>query len=40
MNYKLIKKWTKNELKINQELWMKIHMNELHSPCESGVCDR
>jgi hypothetical protein len=35
MNWELIK----NGLGINYESWMNIHMNELHSSCESGVCD-
>jgi len=33
MNWKL----TKNGLGVNYESWMNIHMNELHSSCESGV---
>jgi hypothetical protein len=28
------------ELKINYEAWMNIHINELHSSCESDVCNR
>jgi len=35
MNWELIR----NELKVNHESWMNIHMNELHSSCENGVCD-
>jgi hypothetical protein len=30
---------TRNGLGVNYESWMNIHMNELHSSCESGVCD-
>jgi hypothetical protein len=35
MNYDLIK----HELKMSYKSWTNIHMNELHSPCESGICD-
>jgi hypothetical protein len=34
-------KWEliKIELKVNYELWMNIHMNELHLSCENYVYD-
>jgi hypothetical protein len=34
-------KWEliKIELKVNYELWMNIHMNELHLSCENDVYD-
>jgi hypothetical protein len=35
MNWEL----TMNELGVNYESWMNIHVNELHSSYESGVCD-
>jgi hypothetical protein len=28
-----------NELRINYELWMSIHMNELHLSCENDIHD-
>jgi len=36
MNYELIN----IELRINYESWMNIHINEVHSSCESDVCNR
>jgi len=33
MNQNLIKK----KLRVNYELWMNIHMNELHLSCESDI---
>ncbi len=28
-----------NELRVNYELWMNIHMNELHLLCENDIHD-